>query len=516
MSRSPHPESRPHVLIIDDEEDLCELLTLRLEHHGFRTSSEQTGRAGLEILEREVVDVIIVDLRLENENGLDLLTTVRQRSLDLPVIVLTAHGTIETAVEAMKRGAYGFLTKPFDDHELLQKLDHAVERGRLRRELAGLRRIVGQPSSDSRLLGTSTALAEVREVIERVAPTEVNVLVLGESGTGKEIAARCIHESSARKDAPFMAIDCGALPPDLLESELFGAVRGGSSDATPDKEGLFAAAHGGTLFLDEIGDAPPQVQVKLLRVLQERTYLPVGATEPRSTDVRIIAATHRDLRADVNTGRFREDLFYRLHVVPITLPPLRERREDIPLLAEVFLTRACAQNGLHAPHLTSEALRLLLDHDWPGNVRELANVVEGAAVLSTDGCLRPDHLRAVIPRRTLEDQEPAPPEHATAPRVLGPRIVTPGADLPPMREAREAFDRYYIEECLRRTGGNVSAAAKLAGRNRTDFHELLRRHEINASEFREAAQREAAQREAAQRDSSSAELRPGAPAHPRR
>ncbi len=496
------PESRPHVLIIDDEEDLCELLTLRLEHHGFRTSSEQTGRAGLEVLEREVVDVIIVDLRLENENGLDLLTTVRQRSLELPVIVLTAHGTIETAVEAMKRGAYGFLTKPFDDHELLQKLEHAVERGRLRRELAGLRRIVGQPSSDGRLLGTSVALAEVREVIERVAPTEVNVLVLGESGTGKEVAARCIHESSTRQGAPFVAIDCGALPPDLLESELFGHAWGASTEAARDKEGLFAAANGGTLFLGEIGDAPPGVQVKLLRVLQERTYLPLGATEPRMANVRIIAATNRDLRADVSAGRFREDLFYRLHVVPVTMPPLRERREDIPLLAEVFLTRACAQNGLHSPHLTSEALRLLLDHDWPGNVRELANVVEGAAVLSTDGCLRPDHLRAVIPRRTLEAhaQDSTPPARALATTT---RIADGSGALPPMREAREAFDRYYIEECLRRTGGNVSAAAKLAGRNRTDFHELLRRHEINASDFREAAQREAAQR-----DSSSAELRP--------
>lgn len=512
MSSSPPPtsESRPHVLIIDDEEDLCELLTLRLEHHGFRTSSEQTSRAGLEVLEREVVDVIIVDLRLENENGLDLLSTVRQRSLDLPVIVLTAHGTIETAVEAMRRGAYGFLTKPFDDHELLQKLDHAVERGRLRRELAGLRRIVGQTSSDSRLLGTSTALAAVREVIDRVAPTEVNVLVLGESGTGKEVAARCIHEASARRAAPFVAINCGALPPDLLESELFGHVRGAFTGAARDKEGLFAAANGGTLFLDEVGDAPPGVQVKLLRVLQERTYLPVGATEPRSANVRVIAATNRDLRADVDAGRFREDLFYRLHVVPLTMPPLRERREDIPLLAEVFLTRACAQNGLHSPHLTSEALRLLLSHDWPGNVRELANVVEGAAVLSTDGCLRPDHLRAVIPRRGAEGEsfESAPPAQALA---TATRIADPSASLPPMREAREAFDRYYIEEALRRTGGNVSAAAKIAGRNRTDFHELLRRHEINASDFREAAQRDGTQREAP-----SAELRPGTPPQARR
>jgi two-component system response regulator GlrR len=485
-------ESRPHVLIIDDDEDLCELLTLRLEHHGFRTSAEQTGRAGLEVLEREVVDVIIVDLRLQNENGLDLLSTVTQRAIDLPVIILTAHGTIETAVEAMNRGAYGFLTKPFDDHELLQKLNHAVERGRLGREVAGLRRIVGEPNSGNRLLGTSGAITQVREVIARVAPSEVNVLILGESGTGKEVVARCIHEASSRSAAPFVAINCGALPPDLLESELFGHVKGAFTGAARDKDGLFAAAQGGTLFLDEIGEAPAQVQVKLLRVLQERTYLPVGVTEARTANVRVLAATNRDLRADVDAGRFREDLFYRLHVVPVVMPPLRERREDIPLLAEVFLTRACAQNGLHSPHLTSEALRLLLSHDWPGNVRELANAVEGAAVLSTDGCLRPEHLRAVIPRRgpEVDGMEPARP---IAVLTGAARIVDPAADLPSMRAARETFDRLYIEEALRRTGGNVSAAAKLAGRNRTDFHELLRRHEIIASEYREGSSRAGAE-----------------------
>lgn len=471
---------RSHVVVIDDEEDLCELLALRLEHHGFRVSTEQTTRGGLEILEREAVDAMIVDLRLDSDSGFDLMSAVLQRSGDLPVIILTAHGTIETAVEAMKRGAYGFLTKPFDDHELLQKLEHAVERGSLRREVAGLRRIVGAAGAQTRLLGTSEAISQVRAVIARVAHTDASVLILGESGTGKEVAARSIHELSSREGQPFVAVNCGALPPDLLESELFGHVKGAFTGATRNKEGLLAAAEHGTLFLDEIGDAPLGVQVKLLRVLQERTYLRLGSTEPVAADVRILAATNRDLRADVQSGRFREDLFYRLHVVPLFMPPLRKCGEDIPLLADVFLSRAAAQHGLPAPHLTHEVLRILRSHDWPGNARELANAMEGAAVLSLDGTLRPEHLATVIPQALTS--------HARKEEVLAlPQVGALSAkEFPLMREAREAFDRLYLEEALRRASGNVSVAARMAGRNRTDFHELLRRHDLQAADFRDA------------------------------
>ncbi|MDB4990204.1 MAG: Response regulator of zinc sigma-54-dependent two-component system, partial [Myxococcaceae bacterium] len=297
---------RPHIVVIDDEEDLCELITFRLEHNGYRVSSERSCRGALEILEREVVDAMLLDLRLDGENGLDLLVEVQKRVLDLPVIILTAHGTIETAVQAMKSGAYGFLTKPFDDRELTEKIAHAVEHVRLRREVAGLRRIVGDVGSD-RLLGTSAAISSVRDVVARVAPSEATVLISGESGTGKEIAARSIHAQSSRK-GPFLAVQCGALPAELLESELFGHRRGAFPGAARDKDGLFAAADQGTLLLDEIGDAPPSVQIKLLRVLQERSFTPIGATEVRPTDVRVIAATNRDLRADMEAGRFREDL----------------------------------------------------------------------------------------------------------------------------------------------------------------------------------------------------------------
>ena len=472
---------RPHIVVIDDEEDLCELITLRLEHNGYRVSAEHSCRGALEILEREVVDAMLLDLRLDGENGLDLLVEVQKRVLDLPVIILTAHGSIETAVEAMKAGAYGFLTKPFDDRELTQKIAHAVEQVRLRREVAGLRRIVGDVGTD-RLLGTSEAIATARDVITRVAPTEATVLIFGESGTGKELAARMLHTLSQRK-GPFIAVNCGALPAELLERELFGHRRDGLSGANRDKDGLFAAADGGTLLLDEIGDAPPSVQLQLLRVLQERSYTPVGGTDTRVADVRVIAATNRDLRADIEAGKFREDLFYRLHVVPVFMPPLRERREDIPLLAELFLTRAAAQHKLNAPHLSHEALRILMAHAWPGNLRELANVVEGAALLSGDGILRAQHVLAVLPKgATDESLSASPASVAQVPRAE--QAFDASAPIPPMREAREAFDRSYLEELLKRSAGNVSAAARTAGRNRTDFYELLHRYALNPADFR--------------------------------
>lgn len=471
---------KPHVLVVDDEDDLCELISYRLEHHGFRVSAAHASQGALETLEREAIDAMILDLRLRNERGLDLLAEVRKRSRDLPVIVLTAHGSIETAVQAVQGGAYGFLTKPFDDHELLVKLHHAVERVRLRREVAGLRRLVQQPNDPPRLFGTSEAINSVREVISRIAPTDATVLLLGASGTGKEVAARSIHALSPRRDAAFVGINCGALPANLLESELFGHVRGAFTGALRNKEGLFAAAHGGTIFLDEIGDAPPGVQVKLLRVLQERVYHPVGSTEPRESNVRVLAATNRDLCADIAEGRFREDLFYRLHVVPISMPLLRHRHEDIPLLAELFLSRAAAVHMCPPPRLSREALQLLMGHSWPGNVRELANVMEGAALLTTDGVLHPEQLHAVIPAGQPMKSEGEGLFDSSPPLVSFSR----DNPLPTLREAREAFEQAYIEEALRRTYGQVASAAKLAGRNRTDFYDLLKRHDLNASDFR--------------------------------
>lgn len=491
MSTSQPTAAQPHVLIIDDEPDMCELLALRLEHHGYTVSTALTIADGLRCLEQASIDAIVADLRLEEGSGLDVLAEVQHRSLDIPVVILTAHGTIETAVEAMTRGAYGFLTKPFHDHELLQKLAHAVERVRLRRELAGLRLATG--SDDDRLIGTSSRLADVRDLIGRVARTDATVLLTGASGTGKELAARTLHRLSARASKPFVAINCGALPGELLESELFGHLRGSFTGAVKDKEGVFAAAGKGTLFLDEIGEAPLPVQVRLLRVLQEKRFTPVGSTEEQETECRIVAATNRDLRAEVAAGRFREDLFYRLHVVPIAMPTLAERPEDVPLLAKVFLARAAARHGLSTPLLTSAAQSVLVSHPWPGNVRELANVCEAAVLLVQGDALDADVIAAVLPNGTAKNGSLRPNGangHGSGPVAInvldgadGPAIGDVG--FPTLKEVREATERSYLDRVLKHTGGNVSAAARIAGRNRTDLHELLRRHALTPQVYRE-------------------------------
>jgi two-component system response regulator GlrR len=482
-----------HVLIIDDEIELCELLAMRLEHNHYRVTTAHDSLSGLAVLGRERVDAMILDLRLGEENGLDVLSEVQKRSPDLPVVILTAHGTIETAVEAMRRGAYGFLTKPFHDHELLQKLSHAVENSSLRREVAGLRQVVGAQSNETRLLGTSTGIARVRELIARVAPTDATVLITGESGTGKELAARAIHALSPRESGPFVAVNCGAIPAELLESELFGHVKGSFTGAMRDKAGLFAAARGGTLFLDEVGEASPAVQVKLLRVLQERTFSRVGSTIEEETDARVLAATNRDLRSLVSEGTFRQDLFYRLHVVPLSMPPLRERQSDIPWLASVFLERAASRHGRPTPRLARDAVELMLSHRWPGNVRELANVTEAALLLSRGDIISASDLRPVLGPSTSTlpaPAEPPPPASPVSPGLEGLQQILSllqdeQSSLPQLREARDVFEKTYLVELMRRTGGNVTMASRVAGRNRTDFYELLRRHQLSASDFKE-------------------------------
>jgi len=482
MSSVTGREAKPHILVIDDEPDLCELLAMRLEHHGYQVSTALTLADGLRCVEREAVDAIVADLRLEEGSGLDVITEVQHRSLDIPVVILTAHGTIETAVEAMTRGAYGFLTKPFHDHELLQKLAHAVERVRLRRELAGLRTLIGG-SNDDRLIGTSARLAEVRDLIGRVARTDATVLLTGASGTGKELAARTLHRMSSRASKPFVAINCGALPGELLESELFGHLRGSFTGAVKDKEGVFAAAGKGTLFLDEIGEAPLPVQVRLLRVLQEKRFAPVGSNAEADAECRIVAATNRDLRAEVAAGRFREDLFYRLHVVPIAMPSLADRPEDIGLLAKVFLSRAAGRHGRNTPVLHPAALKALVAHPWPGNVRELANVCEAAVLLAAGEVLQLDDVLAVLPV-TSPSPSSSSSTLASDDEASGPFVSSSLEVLPTLKEVRDASERSYLDRVLRHTNGNVSAAARIAGRNRTDLHELLKRHALQPQVYR--------------------------------
>jgi two-component system response regulator GlrR len=475
------PRDRPHVLIVDDDIELCDLLSLRLEANGYEVSCTHEVASALRALGLERVDAILLDLRLGAESGFEVLDGVRNRSPDVPVVVLTAHGTIETAVESMARGAFGFITKPFEDHDLLQKLAHAVERCTLRREVAGLRRIVGSESDDRRLLGTSPAIERIREKVVRIAKSNTTVLVLGESGTGKELVTRSIHALSSRSSGPFVAVNCAALAPELLESTLFGHMKGAFTGAVADRDGLFAAAHRGTLFLDEVGEASPNVQAKLLRVLEERRYAPVGSTTEREVDVRVVAATNRDLKQEMSEKRFREDLFYRLHVLPIVMPPLRERAEDILVLAEVFLARAAARHGVPVPRIGESARSALLQHSWPGNVRELANVMEAASLLHGAGEIEPDHLPGVGLSGDSSDAA-SPSDFASRMEALLSTYQSPDAVAPPsLREARDALERAYLNAALVRAAGSVATAAKIAGRNRTDFYDLLRRHHVTVA-----------------------------------
>ncbi len=466
------------VLLIDDDVDLCALLDMRFASHGYEVTIASSGREGLQLLGLADYHVLILDVRLGDGDGLDVLTEVRQRAPDLPVIVLTAHGTIELAVEAMRRGAFSFITKPFRDHEVLQSVAHAVETNRLRREVAGLRRMVGGQSAQ--IVGASRAISIVREVTARVAPTDATVLLTGESGTGKELVARSLHAQSARAGRPFVALNCAAIPAELLESELFGHVRGAFTGAARDRDGVFAAADGGTLFLDEIGDASPSVQAKLLRVLQERTYSRVGSTVEIAADVRIVAATNRDLRADVVAGQFREDLLFRLHVVPVRLPPLRERLDDVPMLAELFLERTAARYGRRVPTIAPDAMQAILAHRWPGNVRELANVMEAALLLTHGDVIHAEQVTALI--MSVEGSAPESERPFVGSAIA--RAVPRQGPLPPLREVRDSVERAYLEEVLRRSAGNVSAAARNAGRTRSDFYELLRRHGITSARFK--------------------------------
>ena len=450
MREDGEPEAAPRVLVVDDDADLCRLLELRLGAAGYRTECEHSGEAALNAMERDPADLVVTDLRMEGMDGFGLFQNVSERWPHVPVLILTAHGSIPDAVEATRRGVFSFLTKPFDANELLREVERglALSPGRGR-----------SGALPPRLRTSSPAMRAVAEQAMMVAPSDVNVLIHGESGTGKEVLARAIHEQSGRSAGPFVAINCGAIPESLLESELFGHVRGAFTGAQSDREGLFREADGGSLFLDEIGDMPASLQVKLLRALQDREVRPVGGSRPVPFDVRVLSATHRDLDDLLATGEFREDLFYRIQVVRLDLPPLRERREDIPGLARSFLEDACGRQGRAVEGFAPEAMEALVQAAWPGNIRQLQNVVEQAVALST---------ASVIPEALVRNALAAEDERA----------------MPTLAEARDHFDRQYLVRTLKLTGGNVSQAARIAGRNRTEFYRLLHRHALDPAEFK--------------------------------
>ena len=453
MSSSPATAevAAPRLLLVDDDTSLLRLLTLRLEANGYEVATATSGEGALEAMAEARPELVITDLRMEGMDGMALFRLLRERHPGLPVLILTAHGSIPEAVEATREGVFGFLGKPFDADELLTEIQRALSLGGERRPEAA--------EWCSRIRTRSPAMQAVLDRAGQVAATEAGIFIRGASGTGKELLARAIHDASPRSQGPFVAVNTAAMPEGLLESELFGHRKGAFTGAERDHTGLFREADGGTLFLDEVGDMPPGLQVKLLRVLQERRVRPVGGTQDIPVDVRIIAATHRDLEAAVAAGDFREDLFYRLNVVSLTLPPLSERREDIPLLAETFLEELAARYGRELTGFAPEALATLSEAPWPGNVRQLYNVVEQVVALATTP-LVPDSLV----REALDS--------AAAP-------------MPTLAEARRAFERDYLERLLTITAGQVRRAAELAGRNRTEFYRLLSRHGLDPARFQE-------------------------------
>jgi DNA-binding NtrC family response regulator len=464
-------EAPPRVLVVDDEPTLRRTLARLLNSRNMTVLTADDGAQAIDLLGREKVDVVLVDLMMPKVGGLELLDHVRSSHAGVEVIMMTAFGDVETAVKAVRAGAYHFLTKPFrSNDEVVLTVTKAAERRRLVDRALLLERRLEQMEKFGELIGNSPAMQEVYRLAIGVAPTSSTVLILGESGTGKELTARAIHGHSPRVNNPFVAVNCSAIPVDLVESELFGHVRGAFTGATATRAGLFESADRGTLFLDEVGDLPPLAQVKLLRALQEGEVKRVGSNETRIVDVRVVAATNVDLRSRITAGRFREDLYYRLNVVPISLPALRERREDIPLLAYHFLQKYAARSSSQVKKISPDAMRLLSLHHWQGNVRELENAIEHAVVFCRDDTMTPAELPFGRPSNGAPG-EPAP-SVAEGPAVHGL------SDLP-YKEAKErsleAFESAYFEHLLARTQGNVSEAARQAGLDRSNFRRAVKR-----------------------------------------
>lgn len=431
------------ILVVDDEENMRHMLSLLLGREGFVVEGAESGAAALERLGQGPFDLILCDLKMPVMDGLSFLDACRERGVDSTVIMMSAYGTVDTAIEAMKRGAYDYIPKPFKPDEVILTIKKAEERERLRRENLRLQEELGRRYSFENMVARSPAMQEIFEGIRKIAGFRTTVLLQGESGTGKELIARAIHRHSARSQAPFVAINCGAIPHQLLESELFGHVRGAFTDAVQDKKGLFVEAHGGTLFLDEVGELPKDLQVKLLRVLQDQEIRPVGGSKTVRVDVRVVSASIKDLDKEVVEGRFREDLFFRLNVVTVWIPPLRERPEDIPILVEHFIRKHREELGVQVEGITRRALARLMEHPWPGNVRELENAVERAMVLCD---------------RRLIDIGDLPPGVMERLRAPGPK----DGDLR-LRPRTRALELELIEEALKRTKGNKTQAARLLG-----------------------------------------------------
>jgi two-component system response regulator GlrR len=438
----------PQILLVDDDESLLRLMTIRLQGEGYRVQGAEGGKEALRLMNTQNFDVVLSDLRMPGLDGLSLFEEIMALRKDIPVILMTAHGTIQDAVEATQRGIFGFLTKPIDHDELRNLLAKAVSQSQ------------GAQKGEwcSQIITRSMQMEQLLDQAYRVAQRDVSVLISGASGTGKELLATAIHKASKRANKQFVAINCGALPENLLESELFGHAKGSFTGAVNEHQGLFREADGGTLFLDEIGDMPIPLQVKLLRALQEQVIRPVGSSKQIPIDVRILSATHKNLSTEMEEGNFREDLYYRLNVVNLSLPTLRERSEDIPLLARYLLKKSSERHQVKVNRFSDDAMQLLTTELWPGNVRQLVNVIEQCVALT---------------------QTPVIASH-----LVEQALSASQQRWPTLTEARDAFEQSYLLKLLKMTDGNVTRAAELAGRNRTDMHKLMKKHDLHSVDFK--------------------------------
>ena len=451
---------KPRILLIDDEKSMIETLSVLLKREGFDVLAALSGSEGIERFSESKPDLVLTDVRMPKVSGVSVLEAIRERDPTTPVVLMTAQASLQSAIQAVNLGATHYVQKPFSNDELVAILRRSLHIGRVERENVQLKREIRKTKNKELLkpIGVSAEFRKALEMAESVAMSESTILIRGESGSGKEVFARYIHELSGRADRHFLSLNCAALPEGLLESELFGHVKGSFTGAIRDKEGLFVAASSGSFFLDEIGEMAPSTQVKLLRVLQEREVIPVGATKPLAMDVRLIAATNRNLERDIEQGRFRSDLYYRLNVIAVELPPLRARPDDIPLLAEFFLKREGERAGANSKKLSDDAMKILQEYQWPGNVRELENVIERAVVLTNAGMIKDDAL----PPRLCE--QPAQP------------LVR---EAPPANPTLEVIERAFIEHVLRAESGNKSRAAEVLGIDPSTLYRKIKRYELD-------------------------------------
>jgi len=449
------------ILVVDDNQDNLELIGHLLEHEGIKYAFATSGIEALVKLEKEPYALVMTDLMMPRMNGIQLLEKIKDSWTETQVIIITAHGSVKTAVEAIKKGAYSYILKPFEPEDLILEVRKVMDFVRIKRENSNLKLELARVRHSNVMIGQTPQILAILELVDSVAATNATVLIMGESGTGKELVANAIHNTSDRKNGPFVKINCAALAESLLESELFGHEKGAFTGAIAQKKGRFEVADGGTIFMDEIGEITPALQVKLLRVLQEREFERVGGTKPTKTNVRIVAATNRNLAEEVKAGRFREDLFYRLNVISIHMPALRERREDIPALAHYFVEKYKVEVNKNISAISDKAMKCLMDYDWPGNIRELQNVIERAIVLAKRGALDvadlPENIRKG-PSRVM---------------------IYEGETIMPLKDAKHSFEKQYLEKALILNLGNISKTAEMIQLARKNLQDKIKTYEIN-------------------------------------